>query len=291
MATRKFVLTTVGISILLNSLEREEEEWRRRLNQAANAPALPEDVQRKVDELCHRGLMLLRQRNVQKNRGLSAELNGLYGLYADQLEHAKGDMHFLIATDTDMGRKAACVIEEFLREQGVGVNTYIPPHLSAREPVSFSRGIKDLMRWCEENIPPYRQKQYHVIFNLTAAFKSLQGYLNIVGMFYADQIVYIFETSAQLLSIPRLPVRVDIEALRAHRVELALMAYGHIYAADQVQGIPAGLLEIDEKGDASLSDWGALIWNRVRAELLGDDLLPFPRLQYTDSFRKDFKQA
>ena len=36
---------------------------------------------------------------------------------------------------------------------------------------------------------------------------------------------------------------------------------------------------------------GALVWNRVRQQLLGEDLLPFPRLQYTDTFRRDFKSA
>jgi putative CRISPR-associated protein (TIGR02619 family) len=288
MSARNLVLTTVGISVLLNSLDREEEEWRRRLNQEANSRNLPDEVKRKTTELSRKALEILRQNNVEHNRRLSAELNGLYSLYGNQLWQSKGDMHFLIATDTALGKEAAKMVEGFLQEQGLSVNTYIPSRLSAAEPFSFSQ---DLMRWCEENIPGYRQAGYRVVFNLTGAFKSLQGYLNIVGMFYADQIVYIFETGSQLLSIPRLPVRVDIDALREYRVELALMAHGHIYALEQVQGIPAGLLEIDEKDNASLSDWGALIWNRVRHELLGNDLLPFPRLQYIDAFRRDFKQA
>jgi CRISPR/Cas system-associated protein Csm6 len=151
--------------------------------------------------------------------------------------------------------------------------------------------MKELIRWCEETIPGYRDHGYRVIFNLTGAFKSLQGYLNIMGMFYADEMVYIFETGAQLLRIPRLPLQVDIGALRDHRVELAMMAQGHILPAQQVADIPDGLLETDDAGKATLSDWGALVWNRVRQQLLGEDLLPFPRLQYTDTFRRDFKSA
>lgn len=126
---------------------------------------------------------------------------------------------------------------------------------------------------------------------MTAAFKSLQGYLNIMGMFYADEIVYIFETGSQLLRIPRLPLQVDINTLRESSMKLAMMAQGHIFPQDQVSSIPDGLLEIDDRGSATLSDWGELIWNRIRKELLGEDLLPFPRLQYTDTFRKDFENS
>src|SRR5439155_15246598 len=145
----------------------------------------------------------------------------------NQLGQAKGDMHYLIATDTALGKMAAETIKEFLRGLHIPTDVYSPVRLSSAEPQDFSKGIKDLMHWCERHIPDYRKAGYRVIFNLTGAFKSLQGYLNIVGMFYADQIVYIFETGS-LISIPRLPVRVDIEALREHRVELALMAHGHI---------------------------------------------------------------
>lgn len=290
MSDRKFVLTTVGISVLLNALGRSEEAWRRRINQEANAPELSSDVQQKVNELRQEALATLQQGDIKKIRELSAELNGLCGLYSNRLGQAKGDAHYLIATDTALGKIAAEVIKEFLQEQGMTVDIYAPVHLSSAEPQAFSEGIKNLMHWCEQVIPGYRNAAYQVIFNLTAAFKSLQGYLNIVGMFYADRIVYIFETG-QLVSIPRLPIQVDVKTLREHRIELALMAHGFICAAEQVQGVPEGLLEIDEKGNTTLSDWGALIWNRVRSELLAEDLLPFPRLQYLDSFRRDFKQA
>lgn len=290
MSRQMFVLTTVGISVFLNILDDNEAEWRKRINREANARELSSEVADKTEQLAEKILDRLRKGEVDANRRLSAELNGLYGLYENQLTQARGDQHWLIATDTFLGRRAAEVVDVFLREQGLMSNIYVPSDLSSAEPRQFSAGIKRLMRWCEETIPGYREG-YQVVFNLTGAFKSLQGYLNIVGMFYADEIVYIFETGHQLLRIPRLPLQVDIHALRAWRVELALMAQGHVYGGEQVGGIPAGLLDTDSNGDASLSDWGELIWNRTVRDLLGEDLLPFPRLQYTDTFRKDFKQA
>jgi len=291
MADRKFVLSTVGISVLLNVLDPSEETLRQKLNKAANERQLADELVHEVDELAERAKDLLRKDDVQKNRRLSAELNGLYGIYQGDLSAGKSDMHYLVATDTALGRKAADVICTFLRENGFKVDVYIPEDLTTAAPSAFSKGMKKLIRWCEDTIPGYRDTGYRVVFNLTAAFKSLQGYLSIMGMFYADEMIYIFETGSQLLSIPRLPLQVDINALREFCKELAMMAQGHIFPYEQVKNIPAGLLETDDEGGATLSDWGELIWNRVKQDLLGKDLLPFPRLEYTDTFRKDFKDA
>lgn len=291
MSNQRVIVSTVGISLFLNVLDQVESTWRQRLNQATNDQQLSGELASFLEELAQRAMERLRESEVEARRRISAELNGLYGIYDGDLKAGKADMHFLVATDTALGRQAAKVIGEFLRENRLNVDVYIPEKLSTATPAAFSQGIKVLIRWCEDTLPGYRDKGYRVVFNLTAAFKSLQGYLNIMGMFYADEIVYIFETGSQLLCIPRLPLQVNIATLREHRVELAMMAQGHILSQEQVSSIPAGLLDIDEQGSACLSDWGLLVWNRVRQELLGDDLLPFPRLQYTDPFRRDFKQA
>ena len=73
-----------------------------------------------------------------------------------------------------------------------------------------------------------------------------------------------------------------------------MMAQNHLFTVERVAGIPETLLEtieVNGRTYVGLSNWGTLLWNRVRQDLLGDDLLPFPRLQYTDTFRRDFKQA
>lgn len=291
MFQKRFIVSTVGISVFLNILEPSESAWRQQLNQAANEKQLSRDLETLADQLMQRAADRLKQGDVAERRRLSAELNGIYGIYNNNLEAGKADMHHLVATDTALGRKAARVIQDFLRERGLSVDFYVPEKLSTATPAAFSNGVKALIRWCEETLPGYRDNGYCIIFNLTAAFKSLQGYLNIMGMFYADEMVYIFETGSQLVSIPRLPLQVDVTFLRQHSVELAMMAEGHIFPQVQVATIPDGLLDIDEKGDACLSDWGQLIWNRVRHELLSEELLRFPRLHYEASFQRDFTQA
>lgn len=236
-------------------------------------------------------LFQLKASDVSTRRIKSAELNGIYGIYDNDLSLGKADMHLLVTTDTALGRKAADLIADFLRFNGLNVQIHCPPGLSTATPAIFSKGMKELIKWCEDILPGYRQAAYRVVFNLTAAFKVLQGYLNIMGMFYADEMVYIFETGSRLVSIPRLPLQVDVNILRQHSVELAMMAEGHIFPHDHVAHIPDGLLDIDSQRYATLSDWGQLIWSRVRHELLSKELLPFPRLHYEASFRRDFTQA
>lgn len=285
----RFVLSTVGISLFINQVD---PELRGALNRAANVcSGLSEYLLDEALTLAAQAAETLRRNDVQKNRALSAELNGLYGLYNDQLAQGRGDMHYLITTDTVLGRLAAGVVESYLRECGLSVSTHYPPGFTSDNPKSFAQGIKQLIAWCEETLPGYQGSGYRIVFNLTGAFKSLQGYLNIVGMFYADAIIYIFEGSRELLTIPRLPIQVDIGALRDFHVPLALLAQGQLLPTTSLGNLPEGLLDVDEQGVATLSDWGLLTWNRARGELLSEELLPFPRLEYADSFRREFRDA
>ncbi|MEC4867493.1 MAG: hypothetical protein SAJ11_15575, partial [Jaaginema sp. PMC 1078.18] len=124
---------------------------------------------------------------------------------------------------------------------------------------------------------------------LVGSFKSLQGYLNTIGMFYADEIIYIFEgQGSEVITIPRLPISVDIDAIKPHTLTLALLDAGMELPATEMQGIPEALLgDIDDC--KVLSTWGQLIWNKAKDELLSQDLLNFPKLIYQDTFRSDYK--
>lgn len=288
----RFILSTVGIGLFLNALKPEElPKWRFRINSVSNAAELEDEMAVKIASLRQRALELLQNGAIADRRRLSPELNGLYALCGNSLD-TNQDMHYLIATDTTMGRAAAEIICEFLRKQGVAnVNYHIPPRLNTASLSTFSEGIKNLLTWCENTIPSYHDSNYEVVFNLTAAFKSLQGYLNIVGMFYADRLVYIFEGSSELLSIPRLPVRVDAEQLEAVADKLAMLAAGDVFQRRQIADVPGTLLDVDEKGDSVISDWGMLIWNRMKNEILGKRLLDFPHMSYAPSFLADFKKA
>jgi len=128
--------------------------------------------------------------------------------------------------------------------------------------------MKNLLAWCEQTIPGFRASGYEVVFNLTGGFKSLQGYLNIIGMFYADRLVYIFETGPALLSIPKLPIRVDTEQLQAQADKLALLGAGASMRPEETREVPEALLRLHSNGEATLSEWGVLVFNSIKYEVL-----------------------
>ena len=294
----RFVLSTIGTSILTNQIRNEDpSEWRSLLRDSANHKMDDLDPEAKavIDTLADRALDKLLEDDTQINRRISAELNGIYGIYNGRLPQNSPDQHHLICTDTAQGQKTGELIRDFLADQGFNVYIVTPEGLSTKDTAAFTTGIKALIQWLEENVPWQRDSSYRVIFNLVGGFKSLQGYMNTFGAFYADEVIYIFEAqTADLIRIPRLPIQIDTAVIQKHRTEFALMAAGKVYPRRELRDIPETLLEFLEEGDdetdTGLSAWGTLIWNRTKADVLAEALLPFPRLEYTRAFRDDFNR-
>lgn len=111
------------------------------------------------------------------------------------------------------------------------------------------------------------------------------------GTFYANVSVYIFEGSSELIRIPRLPIKIDTSVIETHILEFAMMAAGEVYPETALEGVPETLLEpIDDNGRTvvGLSEWGELIWNRSKSTFLTSELLPFPRLSYSNRFTNEY---
>jgi putative CRISPR-associated protein (TIGR02619 family) len=290
----KIIISTIGTSLLTNQVDRknsDEQLWQKELRDEANASEVETSTHVKtlVDTLKQRAEAKLQQGR-KSARAASAELNGIYGVYGDELAQAKQDMQWLIATDTCQGQVTARIVEDYLKQQGVTqVQIYTPPGLSIKSTESFTEGIDDLIVWLQETIAPLRDR-YQVIFNLVGSFKSLQGYMNTIGMFHADEIIYIFEgEGSQLIKIPRLPIEVDHQSLAPHAMALALAEAGSI-SNQAAEGIPEMMLgSMDDR--KILSTWGLLIWQNIQQKLLAQDLLPFPRLQYAQTFKDDYARV
>lgn len=293
---RQVIISTIGTSLLTNQIKRanpDEKDWYSRLRDTANLneEKTPEDVKQIIAILKQRADEQLLGAKISQIRRASAELNGIYGIYQDNLSQGKEDIHFLVATDTIQGKTTAKIVEDFLRKQGLNnTSTFAPPGLSTASTEAFSLGIDALIVWLEDTIPQLKRDQYKIYFNLVGSFKSLQGYLNTIGMFYADEIIYIFEgEKSDLITIPRLPIAVDISLIKPYARQLALLDAGAGLSASETVGIPEAMLaEIDEK--MTLSTWGQLIWNQCKDNLLSEDLLSFFNLEYQDSFEADYKK-
>jgi putative CRISPR-associated protein (TIGR02619 family) len=287
----KIIISTIGTSLLTNQVDRtnpDEKLWQKQLRDEANASlkttSIP--VRAVIDSLKQRAEEQLQQ-GIKAVRRASAELNGIYGIYDQNFSQAQQDMHWLIATDTAQGQVTAEIVQRFLVQHGLNpVQIYAPAGLSTQSTQHFTEGVDALIVWLQETIAPLRDR-YHVIFNLVGGFKSLQGYMNTIGMFHADEIIYIFEgEGSQLIKIPRLPIEVDETALAPHALALALADAGGITEQDAT-GIPEIML--GDIGDRKvLSTWGLLIWQNIQIKFLSQDLLPFPCLHYAQTFKNDY---
>ncbi|MBD2194838.1 MULTISPECIES: putative CRISPR-associated protein [Calothrix] len=291
------VISTVGTSLLTNEIDerKDPKTWILDLNKTANWNQEKIEKSSDYSHVFSKIIRPLRSRvenklnnnNILEIREMSAELNGIYGLYDEQLSKGNQDIHYLIATDTAQGQATAEIVQNFLRAKGININIFTPKGFSTDNNESFNNGIDELLNWIEDTIPGYQDSGYEIYFNLVGGFKAIQGFANTIGMFYADKIIYIFEGSNEIITIPRLPIKIDTSIIKP--IQFALMAEGAWINISELQGIPETLIfAVDKK--AILTSWGRLIWNRSKEYFLSEDLLSFPKIKYETSFEKDYKK-
>jgi len=299
----RLVISTVGTSLLTNQIDDEfDSDWNEQLQKYANlthdqvnkhdqVEQSDSGLANKIAELKERAEQVLDTGNTLEIREASAELNGIYGLYDDQLENGKLDAHVLVTTDTAQGQEAANILKDFLQGKVNSVEVYTPDKLSTASTHDFNQGIDNLIEWLERRVKIYQQQNYDIYFNLVGGFKALQGCMNTIGMFYADKIIYVFEgENSNLITIPRLPITVDYSRLEDHVVTLALLDAGAGLSPSETEEVPEAMVaEID--GKMTLSNWGQLVWNQCQDNLLSQKLLDgFPRIHYDSSFMEDYKK-
>lgn len=293
---RRLVISTVGTSLLKNQINerKDPKHWLSDLTKTANLTLdkiyikYP-GVEKIIKVLKERAEAKLENSNILEIREASAEINGIYGLYEEQLSQGNQDMHFLIATDTAQGQVTAEIVKNFLCKKEIVAEIITPKGFSTESNESFTTGIDEFLNWIEDTISGYKDNAYQVCFNLVGGFKAIQGFANTIGMFYADEIIYIFEGSSTIIKIPRLPIKIDTSVIKP--VEFALMA------AESSVSIPTSkLVQVPEtllficNDEATLSNWGKLTWNNCKRDLFTHELLEFPCLLYEKSFLKDYER-
>jgi putative CRISPR-associated protein (TIGR02619 family) len=296
----RLVISTVGTSLLTNQVDSDFDpnNWLDRLQQTANYTVdeinkYHEDVSQIIEDLKQRAEEKLysADTDVKEIREASAELNGIYGLYNEQLEQGISDTHLLIATDTAQARITAEIVESFLKSQGLtNTSTCIQPGLSTASSNTFTEGIAKLIPSIQETIFSCKKSQYQIYFNLVGGFKALQGYFNTIGMFYADELIYVFEGTNEVIKIPRLPINIDRSEVEPYKVQLAMMDVGEILTSwEEAKKVPKEWVIIDGQ-EMILSTWGQLIWNQCKDDLLSKNLLKFPQVNYKPTFLDDYKK-
>lgn len=224
-------------------------------------------------------------------RKLSAELNGII-TYCNG-KPIKSDQHIILATDTYLGRKTARFVVEWLNKQGYNALDKVVTKLSTKDVESFRDAMSELVLWCAEELrQQYPEPVWNIVFNLTGGFKSVNGFLQTLAMFYAHESVYIFEKGGNLIKIPRLPIQLDTKDLIGKHLltfrRLAVLKQE--LPVEECKPIPETLL-LPVDNHVFLSEWGELIWQECWRYYYSQELLsPLnSRLKYQNRFKQDTK--
>jgi putative CRISPR-associated protein (TIGR02619 family) len=278
------ILSTCGTSLLTNGASPELRSW---LTEHANARHIePSDAARFADHL--QGVRAKWLTAPEKDaRRLSAEYNGLRALATRQ--RLERPHHLLVHTDTVQGEATADLLEARLTREGAVVERRSRAGLQTADSATLRLALGELAGELHELIEGYRSSGYRVTFNLTGGFKSLNGFLQALGSVFADSCVYLFESSDDLIRIPRLPVTLDGEA----ELRRGLDVFRRLHVGYPVRATDAGavaetlLFEVD--GIVDRSPWGDMFWHRYRPALLGAGPLPplSPNLQLSRRVRSE----
>lgn len=281
------ILSSIGTSLLTN-YAWSDVALTRAIREHANAtyPAeIPAGQRAQLEQLLAGVREKLLAASPSTVKDMSAELNGILTYYK-QLPIPAADMHVLLCTHTWLGEQTGRLVEEWLRANGARCELARREDLRTDNLDIFQFGLSELVRFCEERFPQYKRDGYHVTFNLTGGFKGVQGFLQTLAMFYADESVYIFQGSKELLRIPRLPIQIAlVPAVEEHVSVLRRVALELPVAEADLRQIPETFI-MRLNGEVRLSFWGGVVWEQSQNEVYAKQLYPPPsdRLRFGPQF-------
>ena len=239
---------------------------------------------------------LSKQQDVSSLKNMSAEINTLLSFYDDCQSSAYSDCHLLLHTDTYMGWKAAVLVEKFLRTQGFEqVNLYLCEKLTTRSTAEFRFACTTIAEHFSKILPGWKEQHYNIIFQLSGGFKSFQGFMQVVGMFFADEVIYKFEGADELIRIPRIPIKLDDTAIGIVKNNLAAcrnLVRKEILTPSEAEGLLSLELFVEQENDmVAITPWGTLCWELAKKELYNKELLDphHEKIRYGQDFMKSAK--
>lgn len=286
------IVSTCGTSLLTNGANGD---MRRVLITHANAKERDIDASDRcrIDEWVEERRQDLLNADDDQAARLSAELNGLLAYYrrtAAGCPNDDRDLHYVLVTDTYLGRKAFECIEAWMQQKFEQRLTMLTAGgLNTSDIADFRVALADVVKQLDDlNLPEWRHRNYRVVFNLTGGFKSVNGFMQTMGMLFADECFYLFEGSRELMRVPRLPIRLDAtSAFEANLEAVRKMANGEELTRAACGTLPGTLLFEVSDDSNQLSEWGMALWIAARPGIYGEKLMEplSDRLCFSDAFR------
>jgi putative CRISPR-associated protein (TIGR02619 family) len=284
----KYILSPCGTSLLTN--QAGDLKLRKLISEHANKKSkadIPTHQRERLEELLKTISEEIKLANSKKAVQLSAELNGIIKIN-NSIPPETNNYYLILATDTWLGEETAKLVEGWLKHNYSLATTEVYRHtdLQTEDMDTFQASLSELIKKFYEELPPYSTTGYKIIFNLTGGFKAVQGFLQSIANFYADETVYIFEKSEQLMRIPKLPVSLNGKDV----IEKKLTQFRNLAANLPVdtEDIPKTLL-LELAGESTLSPWGEILWHEHKTSLYQEKLWDSPdqkKIRYANSFKK-----
>ncbi len=294
------IISTCGTSILTRDVNQDK---RRLLTQLTNSKEneLEESKRQEIDQWINQRLEILIQGNEKNATFLSAELNGLLTYYREnrtEISRSPQDIHWFLVSDTYLGQKAFEIISKWLNHKyQINTEKVSANGLNTNNLGDFRLALSDIMyKFLHEmKLRDWQEKGYNTVFNLTGGFKSVNGFLQAAGMLIADECFYLFEGSQEIMRVPKLPIKRDLEIFEGNPENLLAvrkMAKKMELKRSDCGNLPSTLLfEVEDK--VLLSEWGTTLWLEVNEDLYGKDLmLPLSdKLFFSENFKDQVKNS
>jgi putative CRISPR-associated protein (TIGR02619 family) len=288
MNQQMFVLSPCGTSLLTNQASDEERKLVSKYANTKESKEIPKDDIKVLDTRIQLVKEKLKNADLELASRMSAELNGIIKLYNNQFDNQYSDYHVLLCTDTWLGEQTATLVNEWLKSKNIVVEVKRQKDLQTLDINSFQLALSELVQWSEESLSGYRKSGYHIVFNLTGGFKSVQGFLQTLANFYADETIYVFETAKDLLRIPGLPIKMVAEETIKNNLAFFRRLSLDLSITDiNISDVPETLLmRIDNQ--ISLSPWGELVWQKHKKDIYREKIHPSPsgKLKFSKQFEK-----
>lgn len=282
---KRYFLTTCGLSFFTNGLKDtfDSSEIYKRSNKKINE--IDKDFLLKFEPAYKRLLNACLTSGDAELKKLSAELNALMTFYNGDFQ--KSDYHDILFTGTFLGEKAADLLKNVLANKGLVVQKFSMPDLNVSNIEDFHMSLGDVVKKLSVELIDYKNNNYQIIFNLTGGFKAINSFLQTMGSIYADKIIYIFEKSEELLTIPKLPIKIDESVIVDNFDIFRKLEMGKETDPVELDAIPE-TLSIKVDTSYTLSPWGEVIWQKVKNENYRKKLYDpiVKNIVYSENFRK-----
>lgn len=279
----RYILTTCGLSILTNGLKGSDITEKIKQYSNKKEEEIDKDFLEPFNKEYEKLSEKIKNYSDEELKSLSAEINALSTFYNGKFSNQ--DYHEILYTDTFLGKKASELLQDILTNKNCRASIFNIKDLKVSSVEEFHISLADAVKEISENLERYKRHNYEIIFNLTGGFKGIISFLQTMGALYADNIIYIFEDSKELMSIPKLPIKIDEDVIGRYFDTFRKLELGIPVISKEVEKIHRTLvLKIDT--EYTLSPWGEIIWQKAKNDRYSEKLYPpfMDKIRYSKSF-------